>query len=180
MGRLEKQKGHLYLLQAFAQLVQRRRDILLKIVGNGDLKADIELFIKRNNLEPYVFLCGNLPHDARLYDNIDIYIQPSVFEGCSITLLETMGTGIPVIASNIDGPKELIIPDKTGLLVPPENPDALAEAIFDLIENKEKALKLGRVGNKRVMEKFSSKVFIKKMSLIYQELVAERRNLNEK
>ncbi|MCP4350833.1 MAG: glycosyltransferase family 4 protein [Desulfobacterales bacterium] len=111
-----------------------------------------------------------LPHDARLYEDTDICIQPSVFEGCSITILEAMGTGIPVIASNIDGPKELIIPGKTGILVPPKHPDALKDAVLDLIENKEKAVKIGNAGNLRASEKFSSKVFIDKMSQIYQTL----------
>lgn len=174
VGRLEIQKGHIYLLQALAELVQKRKDIFLKIIGDGTLKKDIESFIKKNRLESHVFLCGSLPHNARLYEDTDIYIQPSVFEGCSITILEAMGTGIPVIASNIDGPKELIIPGKTGILVPPKDPDALKEAILDLTENKEKAFRIGKAGNLRALEKFSSKVFIDKMSQIYQGLATDR------
>ncbi|MCP4111378.1 MAG: glycosyltransferase family 4 protein [Desulfobacteraceae bacterium] len=176
VGRLEMQKGHIYLLRAMAELVKVRKDIFLKIIGDGTLKKDIESFIKKNRLESHVILCGSLPHDARLYEDMDICIQPSVFEGCSITILEAMGTGIPVIASNIDGPKELIIPGKTGILVPPKHPDALKDVVLDLIENKEKVLKIGNAGNLRALEKFSSKVFIDKMSQIYQGLATVKEN----
>ncbi len=171
VARLERQKGHFYLLQALSKLIKTRKDILLKIIGDGSLKKDIELFIKKNCLEPFVLLCGKLPHDTSLYDDIDIYIQPSIIEGCSITLLEAMGSGIPIIASDIDGPRELIIPDKTGILVPPKNPEALKDAILELIGNKELAFKLGRAGRERAINKFSSKIFAEKMFQIYQKLV---------
>ena len=71
---------------------------------------------------------------------------------------------------NIVNGDELIIPGKTGILVPPKHPDALKDAILYMIENKEKALKIGNAGNLRALEKFSSKVFIDKMSQIYQTL----------
>lgn len=177
VGRLTWHKGLMVLLHAMKILVQIRDDIRLKIIGNGDLKPKLDAFIHKNGLNPYVHLYGDLPHRANLYDNIDIYIQPSVSEGCSITLLEAMGVGIPVIASDIDGPKELITHNKTGILVPPDNPDALKDAIIDLIEDKEKAFKIGKAGNKRACENFSSKIFIEKMTRIYQELFHQKRGV---
>ncbi|MEE8301089.1 MAG: glycosyltransferase family 4 protein, partial [Candidatus Tectomicrobia bacterium] len=170
VGSLVGQKGLFYLLHAMKNLRQYRHDIYLKVIGDGPLKSELEAFCSRYHLEPYVGLFGHLPHDANLYKDIDLYIQPSVSEGCSITLLEAMGTGIPVIASNIDGPRELIIPHQTGLLVTPKNVEALTDAIVELIENKEKAFRLGRAGQKRAAENFSAVHFIGKMSRIYQEL----------
>lgn len=170
VGRLVATKGYIYLLQAMKKLVRYRSDVHLKIAGEGPLRTEIETFIKNYELENNVTLCGNLIHNANLYDGIDIFLQPSISEGCSITLLEAMGVGIPVIASDIDGPKELIIPDKTGILVPPKNPDALKDAIIDFIEDKEKALKIGKAGNRVARENFSSKIFIEKMTRIYQKL----------
>ncbi len=172
VGRLATPKGHICLLQAMKKLIGYRSDVHLKIIGDGPLRAEMKLFIKENKLEDNVTLCGNMTHNVNLYDGIDIYIQPSISEGCSITMLEAMGVGIPVIASDIDGPKELIIHNRTGILVPPKNPDALTEAILDLIENKDKAIKLGKAGNRRAREKYSSKIFIEKMSRIYQDLAS--------
>ncbi len=171
VGRFFRQKGHIYLLQAMKMLVQSRNDIELILIGDGPLKTDIERFIKENDLTSFVKILDCMPHDASLYDGIDIYIQPSVSEGCSITLLEAMGVGIPVIASDIEGPRELIISGKTGVLVPPKNPQALKDAVLRLIENKEKAAELGKTGNRRVLEKFSSNIFIRRMTGIYQDLV---------
>lgn len=171
VGRFCKQKGYVYLLQAMKLLVTSRSDIALRIIGDGPLRSDIETFVEENGLTNFVTLCGPLPHDAHLYDDIDIYIQPSVSEGCSITLLEAMGVGIPVIAGDTEGPGELIIPNETGILVPLRNPHALKDAVLHLIENREKARTLGRAGNRRAMACFSATIFIERMTRIYQGLV---------
>ncbi len=170
VGRLEREKGHLCLLRAFTELIRSHRNLFLIIIGDGTLRNEIDLFIEKNDLRPYVLVRGNLSHSADLYNDIDIYIQPSLLEGCSITLLEAMGTGIPIIASNVGGPKELVIPNETGLLVPPNDPAALKAAILDLIGNRKKAVGLGRAGSERALKNFSSKIFIDKMSRIYQDL----------
>ena len=180
VGRLEKQKGHLCLLRAFSELIRSHGNLFLIIIGDGTLRNEIDLFIEKNHLKSYVVVRGNLPHGADLYDGIDIYIQPSLLEGCSITLLEAMGTGIPIIASDVGGPKELIIPNKTGLLVPPNDPAALKAAILGLMDNKKKALGLGKAGNERALQHFSSQIFIDKMSRIYQALVGEKEMLDAK
>ena len=174
MGRLEREKGHLCLLRVFAELIRSHHNLFLIIIGDGTLRNEIDLFIEKNDLGPYVLVRGNLPHGADLYNGIDIYIQPSLLEGCSITLLEAMGTGIPIIASDVGGPKELIVPNETGLLVPPNDQAALKAAILDLIGNRKKALIFGRAGSERALKNFSSKIFIEKMSRIYQDLAGEK------
>ncbi len=171
VGRFSGQKGHLYLLRSLKLLVQTRSDIELRFIGDGPLKPKIKRYIEHNELGRFVQLCGSLPHNSRLYDGIDIYIQPSGAEGCSITLLEAMGVGIPVVAMDMGGPRELIIADKTGILVPPKNPLALKEAILRLIGDQKKALELGRSGQQRAREHFSAGIFIQKMTYIYQALV---------
>ena len=154
VGRLERAKGHLCLLRAFAELIRSHRNLFLIIIGDGTLRNEIDLFIQENDLRSDVLVRGNLSHGADLYSDIDIYIQPSLLEGCSITLLEAMGMGIPIIASDVGGPKELVIPNETGLLVPPNDPAALKAAILDLIGNKEKAWDLGRAGSERALKHF--------------------------
>lgn len=175
VGRLAKPKGHLYLLQAMKMLARYHGNIVLKIIGDGPIRSQIVSYIKNHRLSSQVRLCGELPHNAHLYDGIDIYIQPSVSEGCCIAVLEAMALGIPVIASNIDGLKELILPEKSGILVPAKNPDALTRAITDLIDNEEKALLLGKAASLQAKEKFSAATFASKMADIYRGFALDRR-----
>jgi glycosyltransferase involved in cell wall biosynthesis len=176
VGRLVWKKGHIYLLQAMRHIVKIRTDIRLKIIGAGPLRAELESFVNRHDLAAYVELCGDRPHDAMLYEDMDIYVQPSVSEGCSITLLEAMGCGIPVIACNIEGPAELIRGGIDGILVPVRDPVALADAILDMVDHREKSIALANAGQQRAYANFSSKHFIKKMTSLYQRAVAEKRN----
>ena len=78
--------------------------------------------------------------------------------------------GIPVIASDIDATREMIIPGETGILVPPKNPKALTAAIANMMKNKTKAIELGKQGNKWAREHFTSEKFIEDMSRIYREV----------
>lgn len=172
VGRLARYKGFGYLLAAMAKLVQCRTDVRLRLIGAGELQAELAALIEQYQLAPFVELCGSRPHDANLYDGIDVYIQPSLLEGCSITLLEAMGQGIPTIASDIDGPRELIVDGKTGLLVPPRDPESLANAMLLLIDDRQRAIRLGQAGQQRAMAMFSAAVFTERMTRIYQEIAA--------
>lgn len=175
VGRLVTQKGHIYLLEALKKLKNNGRQIFLKVIGTGDLEGELRRFVKENNLARLVTFCGDLPHNASLYDGIDIYVQPSVLEGCSITLLEAMGSGIPVIASDIDGPAELIAHGKTGILVKPEDPAALAAAVECLLADRAKALQIGQAAADMIHRNYASKVFVKKMENLYYEIAAVKR-----
>lgn len=174
VGRLVWKKGHGYLLSAMRDIHAIRQDIRLKIIGDGPLRSELQNYIDRHELAACVELCGSRPHGAHLYDNIDIYVQPSVSEGCSITLLEAMGCGIPVIASNIDGPAELIRNGVDGILVPARDPCALKNAILDLIEHQEKAAALAKDGYTRACRNFSSRHFTDSMTALYRSLITAR------
>lgn len=171
VGRLYNPKGHKYLVEAMKVLSASHGNIHLKIIGEGELGQSLGSLIHKHGLNHCVQLCGNLPHNTDLYQGLDIYVQPSVSEGCGISVLEAMGTGVPVIASDIDGIRELINTGESGILVPPKDPVALAQAIDYLITNRDKALELGEAGQKRACENFSAKVFIDAMSRIYKAMV---------
>ncbi|KMP11580.1 hypothetical protein UR09_02985 [Candidatus Nitromaritima sp. SCGC AAA799-A02] len=170
VGRLEWQKGFQSLLTAFQGIAAHHSKVRLDLVGEGSLRSQLESEVKEADLASRVRFRGALPHDSAIYREMDLYVQPAISEGSSITVLEAMGMGIPVVATDSGGPAELVLHGETGILVPAENPAALEEAIHYLIENPEKAIRMGETGRQRARDLFSSRRFIERMTQIYQEL----------
>ncbi len=171
-GSLGFLKGHIHLIRAMRILRDAGRDIRWRIAGDGPLRAELEAAVEKEGIADRVTFLGFQAHDARLYEGLDLYVQPSLAEGCSITLLEAMASGIPVIASDIDGPTELIEHGVSGLLVPPAHPESLASAIASLADDRGKAAAIGQAGHERSLSRFSSRVFLEKMSRVYEECAA--------
>ncbi len=170
VGRLEWQKGFNHLITAFKGIVARYSGIQLDLVGEGSLRPQLESQVRDSDLASRVRFRGELSHDSAIYREMDIYVQPSISEGSSITILEAMGMGLPVVAADSGGPADLILHQETGLLVPPGNPAALEEAILYLLEHREEAVRMGEAGQRRAHDLFSSRRFIQKTTRIYQEL----------
>ena len=107
--------------------------------------------------------------------SLDIFVHPSLFEGGGPTaVLEAMAVGLPVVGSDIGGLNESVVHGKTGLLVPPKNPMALAEAIIELLSNKTRARTMGRNGRERVsQERFRLSTYIHRIENLYKELLTK-------
>ena len=139
VGRLQREKGHIYLLEAFKILKKKMNNIKLKIIGEGNLKKEFLDWIKENGFEGDIELPGMITHGPELfkvYKNSDIFILPSISEGTPKVILEAMACGLPVIATKVGGVPTLIKDRDNGLLVPRQNAGALADAINEIIENK--------------------------------------------
>ena len=93
-------------------------------------------------------------------------------EGFGLAVLEAMGHGVPIIASRITALPEIIENNKTGILVPPGNPQALAEAIIQLLKNNPLRIKMGEAGKRRTLEFFSLDKMVKKTEALYEEVLA--------
>ena len=106
-----------------------------------------------------------------LYTNARVFACPSVYEPFGIINLEAMACETPVVASAVGGIKEVVLPGETGHLVPPADPKALADAINDVLRNKQKARMMGQAGRKRVEEHFSWASIAKKTLAMYEGLV---------
>ena len=106
----------------------------------------------------------------------DVFVLSSVTEGISLTLLEAMASGLPVVVTNVGGNPEVVVDGETGFLVPPKNPEKMAEAIITLLKNKELAKKMGVAGRKRVEEKFSLERMVREYEEIYRNLLKYDRN----
>ena len=100
----------------------------------------------------------------------DIFILPSLIEGTSIAILEAMAAGVPVIATDVGGNPEIIQNARTGLLVPPEDPEAIAEAVMRLLRNTDLAASIRKEARKRVEAEYSTEKNLRRMRSLYHEL----------
>jgi len=142
IARLDKIKGHIYILEAFKKL--KNEGIKLPkfiFVGDGPERENLEHFLKENGLSNVKFV-GEVLGVGEYLKQIDVFVFPSLSEGLGIAIIEALVSKKLVIASNIDGIKELIKHNKTGILVEPTNVDDLYKAIKWVLENKEEAIKL--------------------------------------
>lgn len=124
VGRLTKQKGHDNLLRAFSLLDGTSH---LIIVGEGELRQDIERLINELHIEGRVHLLGERTNISALMHAADCFVFPSRWEGVGIAMIEALAAGLPVIATNFDAAKEVVTHGENGLIAPIDEPQSLAE-----------------------------------------------------
>ncbi|NEP14174.1 MAG: glycosyltransferase family 4 protein [Symploca sp. SIO2C1] len=162
VGRLIERKGLKYLLEALP-LVLKERSVKLRIAGKGDREEYFKALCKSLNLNHQVEFLGFLSREAlaQEYANCDIFVFPSIVdskgesEGLGIVAIEALAHQKPVIATANGGIPDIIIANKTGLLVPEKDATALAQAIFELLANPQQAAIMGKAGLAHIQEHFS-------------------------
>jgi len=140
-GRLSPEKGQLYLISAIKLLVEKKKiDLLLNIAGVGTEEDKLKQEVYELKLDSYINFLGyitNGPELMKIYKDSDIFILPSLTEGLPVVLFESMASGVPVIATSVEGVAFLIKHKKNGLLVKPKSPRDIANAIEELINNED-------------------------------------------
>jgi len=101
----------------------------------------------------------------------DLFMLSSLSEGVSLTLLEAMAAGLPVIATDVGGNREVVAHGETGFLVPPGSPEAIASAALSLIDDPARALAMGRAGRKRIEQIFDLGIVVRRYEALYLELL---------
>ncbi len=168
VGRLSKVKDHVTLIQAFYEVLKRKNNALLVIVGGGELENEIKTNIKNKGIDEKVIMLGDRSDVYELLAAFDIYAVSSVSEGHSIALLEACAAALPIVATDVGGNNEIVKPDVNGYLVPPKNPVALADGIFSLCDDSRKREALGLSGRRWVEKNASVDVMAERYSDIYQ------------
>jgi glycosyltransferase involved in cell wall biosynthesis len=134
VGRLDKQKGFDWLLEAFRALAQTYYDWTLVILGEGPERRTLETKVQAARLDGRIFLPGRAGNVGEWYERADLYVMSSRFEGFPNTLAEAMAHGLPAVSFDCDtGPRDIIRPEVDGLLVPPGSVDALTAALDRLM-----------------------------------------------
>jgi len=153
-GRLHSKKGFDVLIRAVGKLRSWDFDVTCEIAGEGDERADLEALIKELDLDPCVKLVGWKDDVAAFLATGDLFAFPSHQEGFPLTLLEAMAVGLPVVATEIDGPVEILKEGVTGRLVPDDDPDRLGEALGELISDRDTAKRLGVAARALVLSEY--------------------------
>ena len=177
IGRINEKKGSLYLIEAIHELRSQFPNIHALIIG-AELSTDPDgcrdkavRRIQELELEPYITLTGYRDDIPELVSLMDIFTLPtSTHEGLPSAVIEAMAMEKPVIASDIRGCREAIIPQKTGLIIPPKNSQALAQALRGLLADFEKAKKMGQAGRIRVEQEYDLKLVLERLTEGYESL----------
>ncbi len=171
---LNPKKGIQYLLEALSQIKQQRQDFMLDIVGDGPNRSDYEVLARELALDGIVKFCGLKPKDeiAPLMRSCDFFVQASLWETFGIVYVEAMACGKPVIACDIGGPNEIVIPE-AGVLVPPGDADALAKAIEHMLDNYS-SYSEGKISH-YARSKFSYETVGRKLGEVYKAMLSEEK-----
>jgi glycosyltransferase involved in cell wall biosynthesis len=152
---LEERKGHRFLLDAARILKDSGRTIKYLLAGDGSHKAHLQQRVQMLGLQKEVSFLGFVKDIPNFLSSIDVLVLPSLYEGLGVAALEGMAAGKPVVGTRVGGLAELIVDGKTGLLVPPRDGPALAEAIEKLVEDPLMAHSMGQKGAERVLKNFT-------------------------
>ena len=177
VGNVRPAKAYDILIDCAAIVVKQLPNAHFVVAGHQKPKL-MKLLneqIQRLNLGGNVHFVGYQQPSAVFLGQLNIFALSSSSEGFSIATIEAMATGLPVVATRCGGPEEIIEPDKTGLLVPSGNPQALAEAIMKLHSDPGLALRLAKAAKDCTSERFSSSVMLDRYTEIYQRLCSELR-----
>jgi sugar transferase (PEP-CTERM/EpsH1 system associated) len=159
VGRMQIVKDPLNLVRAFIRLLQddpgARECLRLVMIGDGPLRGDAQKLLCETSAEAFAWLPGERDNIPQLMRAIDLFVLPSIAEGVSNTILEAMASGLPVIATNVGGNPELVVDGETGMLVPPSNPAAMADAINSYLKHPVLLGRHGEAGRKRVEMRFN-------------------------
>lgn len=155
VGTLKERKGHETLFRALQQVLVEFPRMSLLVVGKGDDRESLEALAHRLGIVRNVLFTGFRDDVSRLMSAMDILVLPSKNEGFGYVLTEAMNMGKPVVASRVSSIPEVVRDGETGLLVPPGDVDALAEALLELVRHPARARQMGLAGRRRVRDQFS-------------------------
>jgi len=175
VARLEKQKGHQYLIEALPLILKKYPNFVLNILGTGSLLADLKSQAGSLGLLNKVVFWEQQLEVEKILPQMDLFILPSVWEGLGIAILEAQAVGVPVLASNVGGIKEIVTDKKTGLLFEPKDPQGIFEAVDNLILNPNLQKEIVDNAYNQVIKKFSLDQMIKAYTDLYLNLI---KNIN--
>ena len=176
VARFDPVKRHQVLVSALARVARRHPKVVLLLVGDGPEKARIEHRADELKVQHRV-ISGVIGWETNPYPSCDLYVTASAKEGLPLAPLEAMASGLAVVATNVPGHREVVDPGVTGLLVPPEDVDKLADAIESLLDDRARRLRMGEAGRERVRREFTLEPMVAKTAAIYRTAGGSRERL---
>ena len=169
IGRIEERKGQKYLIDAMKDI----DNVKLILAGSGEDRYIkwIKELCEELKISDRVIFIGYRKDISAFLKEIDILVFPTLTEAFSRVILEAMTAGKPVIATDVGGNREAVVDGVTGYIVPTKDLVALANKINELVKDKEKRIKMGSAGRKRVEELFTIEKYVRAVEQIYKEIL---------
>jgi glycosyltransferase involved in cell wall biosynthesis len=172
VARLDPVKDQPTMLRATRRVVAVLPEFRLDIVGDGPERRNLESLARDLALTANVLFHGDRRDVQLLLRRPQVFLLSSITEGISLTLLEAMAAGLPAVATDVGGNREVVAPEVTGILVPPAQPGLLAEAVTALCRNPARASELGAAGRRQVESRFSLGEMVRRYAELYEEVCA--------
>lgn len=170
-GRLVVQKGVIFLLRAMPLILKEIPSVKLLIIGDGPLRKELMDTAISLNIQDNVIFIGERRDTWSIFPILELFVLPSLWEGLGIVLLESMVHAKPIIATNIPSVNEVIEDGRTGLLVPPRDPEALAKAIMRLLKDPKLRSNLAQNSREKVVRRYASERMVEEVNRIYSDLL---------
>lgn len=174
VARLHRQKGIIHLLDAAPRILARVPGAKVVVVGGGPLRHKIEREIRKRRLEADFILLGERKDAREILNLFDVFVLPSLWEGLPYALVEAAAAAKPIVATRIDGVSEVVHSGETGLLVPPADAGALADAVVRLLLDKNLAGKLAGRAQETIPPQFSLSRMIEQTEELYLKLWCQK------
>lgn len=172
IGRLTWEKGVDVFVDAAACVLHEFSEARFVIVGEGPYRERLERSIQRKNLGEHVLLLGRREDMPGVYASLDIMASASRQEGLPMAILEGMATGRPLVATTVGEVPTIVVNGRTGILVPPENPDKLAAGILELLRDPAKRSAMGAAGRQLIRDEYSAERMTADYLQVYSEVIA--------
>lgn len=179
VGRLIQKKGFEYAILAISQLMNKNKNIYQIIVGDGDMRKNLEDLVLKLKLEKRIIFVGNKERSELLlyYNMADIFVMPSIkdkdgnIDDQPVSLIEAMSCGKPIVATNFPGISLTVAHEKNGFLIPQKNILAIRQALEKLIKSKGLRIKMGKESRRIVIDKLSVEKVGKRYGLLLKNAV---------
>lgn len=173
IAELHPRKGLMTLLESAKLLTEQEQNFMLIIVGKGEQEAELRQYIAKNNLENHALLLGYRYDIPQLLAGSDLFILPSLHEAFGLVILEAMAAGLPIVATRSGGIPDIITEEENGILVPPKDSNALANAIKTLLSDKKRMKTMSSENYNKVSKQFDIKEMVKKTEEFYSAVMED-------
>jgi len=171
VGNLRIEKGHYYLIRSIPTIIAKYPEAKFLFVGDGVLRNYLENEVVELALVNYVVFLGHRNDISNILSISNLFVLPSLAEGLPLALLEAMAMGVPVIATDLPIMREIIVNNKTGVLVPIKNSFSIAKAILELLTDLPRAAEIGIAGKYIVARQYNAKHMVKQIEDLYLHLL---------
>jgi glycosyltransferase involved in cell wall biosynthesis len=174
IAELQPRKAGGDFLRAAEHVLSMLPHVRFLLVGDGPLKDRLEMMVNDLGLKGKVLMPGFRQDIPELLALTDVYVLSSISEGMPRSVIEAMAMGKPVVATNVRGTREVVEHGKTGLLVPARKPEALATAIVQVLQDKERATEMGQAGRNRAEKYFDENLVFERIESSYRRLLKQK------